>query len=179
MIFWGFTVVGFAAYAYCLDRPYLGYGAALLMAIFGIITSLIWTMVNRGSKFWQEYWEDQITFVNEKAALANPKLRWKDVNYIFFMDAEKYDEEERRDEGFWSGIRFSPSRLIIALSDYVTAAWILIFLMTGVVIFSFPYDPRQWMFVWIVVAVFGSAYFVWQSYKTRYHHFKQKPKRLD
>ncbi len=140
LIFWGFTVVGFAAYAYCLDNLKsfdYSYGPALLVAIFGIITSLIWTMVNRGSKFWQEYWEDQIQRINGIK-------RGKAGKFKFFDDMENYKSKDvwrisifdwniDFDKQFfgWRAVRFSPSKLIIALSDFVVISWIVIAWMTN------------------------------------------------
>ena len=155
LIFWGFTVVGFAAYAYCLDHArYFSYGAALLVAAFGVITSLIWTLVNRGSKFWQEYWEDQIDKVKKYA-----------TKYRFFDWAEDYEKNnDLKNMGFykslaliitWKGLRFSPSRLIIALSDFVVLSWIAIFIMTFIAIWHFPpnHIVEFWMFPFILLTI--------------------------
>ena len=60
-----------------------------------------------------------------------------------FDKPEKYEEMIKEKwksltfwDKFWDGQRFSPSRLMISLSDYVTLSWILIFIGNVIVIFS-------------------------------------------
>ena len=155
-LFWGFTAVGFAAYTYSLEHTNeFGYGVGMMVAGFGFITSFIWTLVNRGSKFWQEYWEDQIDRVTEES------IKHKQSNYKFFEDAKNY---QPRNKGFWSGARFSPSKLIIALSDYVTAAWFVIGIMQcAIMLGTRPEQLIVQVAIFAIIGTLGYAIWIWKS----------------
>lgn len=122
LLFWGFIAVAFVAYGYCLDHPLLGYKIAFLVSIFGFVTSLIWAMVNRGSKYWQEYWEKQCDML---LILAQ-----EDIFDTMRGYKEYLKEGKIYNKSFWSleADRYSPSKLIIALSDFVLFSWTLIML---------------------------------------------------
>ncbi|NYZ75642.1 hypothetical protein H0N98_00105 [Candidatus Micrarchaeota archaeon] len=129
LIFWGFTVVGFAAYAYCLEHSELfgySYGAAFLVSLFGIVTSLIWTMINRSNRFWKGYWEDHIKKIDSRifGGLDSYEIKdWRD----YLMKIISLD-----------GIKFSVTRLCIALSDFVVICWFMIAGMTYYVMNGMP-----------------------------------------
>ncbi len=54
LYFLGLSAAAFAAFAALIDNhPNL----AALVAGFGLVASVIWTLANRGSKYWQEIWE--------------------------------------------------------------------------------------------------------------------------
>ncbi len=102
--FWGFIIAAFAGYAYFFMPANRDYQMALLFAGFGFFCSVIWMAVNRSSKYWQEYWEGQIE------------------NLDGYRPFEESKNVKANDKGHFSGKRFSPSRLLIALSYYITAA---------------------------------------------------------
>ncbi len=54
IFFWGFISVAFVGYA-ALRTANRDLG--LVVACFGMVCSFSWTLVNRGSKYWQESWE--------------------------------------------------------------------------------------------------------------------------
>ncbi|WP_438941069.1 RipA family octameric membrane protein [Desulfogranum marinum] len=50
MFFWGFIASAFVGYAsVVLHKPAL----AVVIACFGFVCSVAWSLVNRGSKYWQ------------------------------------------------------------------------------------------------------------------------------
>jgi hypothetical protein len=104
IFFWGFISAAFFGYAALRKlNPELG----LVVACFGMVCSFAWTLLNRGSKYWQESWETKVN---------NSEV---DVTGVFFAQ-----EEERQDKGWWlSAQKYSVSKLAIALSDYVFLLW--------------------------------------------------------
>ena len=75
-----------------------------------MVCSCAWTLLNRGSKYWQESWE---TKVGER---FEPGVTGK-----LFSEEEPIQEQK----GCWLRARkFSVSKLAIALSDYVFLLWL-------------------------------------------------------
>ncbi len=109
LFFWGFISAAFIAIGALKEQePIL----SLLLSGFGLVCSVSWSLVNRGSKYWQEQWESKI----EKEE--------KDVTGPLFKTREK-----EQDKGWWLGGRqYSVSKVTIAVSDYVAVVWFCIFL---------------------------------------------------
>jgi hypothetical protein len=55
LFFWGFISAAFIGYA-TLRQSEL----RIPLACFGMVCSWAWTLVNRGSKYWQEAWEAKV-----------------------------------------------------------------------------------------------------------------------
>lgn len=107
VFFWGFIAAAFVGYGVLRDR---GFGfATLAITCFGVLCSVSWILINLGSKFWQENWE--------QAA----KMYAKDVAFKEFWLAEPVE-----DKGLLSAARYSVSRLVISLSCFTTGLWVLI-----------------------------------------------------
>lgn len=108
LFFWGFIASAFIAFVTSYkSNPILSF----VIANFGLVCSIAWTLTNRGSKFWQENWEQCVT-ENED-----------DIVGSLFKDVKPRLEKD----GFWlSARRFSVSKLTIALSDYVAVLWFFI-----------------------------------------------------
>lgn len=109
LFFWGFIITAFATFGiFYQSHPVLGF----IIANFGLVCSIAWTLANRGSKFWQENWEQNVE--ENEVGIIGP----------LFKDIKPPKEYN----GFWfRPIRFSVSKLTIALSDYVTVLWLFIF----------------------------------------------------
>jgi hypothetical protein len=103
LFFWGFIAAAFVGYAASLAKSAF---VSLLMACFGFVCSLAWALANRGSKYWQENWE-------QKVHLAE----YAPVGPLF------QTQEKRQPKGWFSAIRFSVSRLAIALSEFTALVW--------------------------------------------------------
>jgi hypothetical protein len=111
LFFWGFIASAFIGFANLYDKNiYL----SIIIANFGFICSLCWTLVNRGSKFWQENWESKVADkkINKYSELFTTiePIQKK----FFLLQARKY----------------SVSKLAIGLSDYVVILW------AGIIIFA-------------------------------------------
>lgn len=111
LFFWGFIGSAFVGYAAMSDNTG---PAAITLTCFGLVCSLAWTLANRGSKYWQENWE-------QKVAKAEDAV----VGELF----RKQMPRERK--GPFSGYRFSVSRLAIALSDFTVIAWLSLIVLQG------------------------------------------------
>jgi len=104
VFFWGFIASAFIGYATVIkSSPSL----ALLIACFGLVCSVAWSLVNRGSKYWQENWETIVAEIED------------DVTGSLF---KKRGEQKKK--GFWlSSRKFSVSKVTIALSDFTVIIW--------------------------------------------------------
>lgn len=111
--FWLITALAFTAYYSLITSPdqnscrYF----TLIIASFGFISSFFWTLINRGGKFWQDFWGSRVKTLE-------PRILGYTLSHIREDDKWNPDLEET-----WIRKRFSPSRLVIAISDYITALW--------------------------------------------------------
>src|SRR5258705_6254375 len=97
--FWAFIAAAIGAVAW-------SYGAhprlAIVFSTFAFVCSCIWSLVNRGSRFWHVNWESKVQEFEDDVigpVFKNPQFS--------------------PGKNWWPGARYSPSRLVIALSDYV------------------------------------------------------------
>jgi hypothetical protein len=107
LFFWGFIASSFIGYATMLkNQPSL----TIVIVAFGFICSLAWTLVNRGSKYWQENWEVIVADLED------------DVTGSLFKDIR-----EQKKKGIWlSSRKFSVSKVTIALSDFTVLIWLFL-----------------------------------------------------
>lgn len=106
--FWGFIASAFIGYATLrANSPSL----ALVVACFGMVCAFAWTLLNRGSKYWQESWEQkverhEIPIIGKIFAKEEPVQDYK----FFWLRARRY----------------SVSKLVIGMSDYVFILWVCV-----------------------------------------------------
>lgn len=96
-IFWGFIASAFIGFANTSAKHPI---FAIVICCFGFICSLSWTLVNRGSKYWYENWENKVK-----------KLGGDEIKKLF------EEKEPNTKVGLWTAQRFSVSRISIALSE--------------------------------------------------------------
>lgn len=115
LFFWGFIAAAFVAIGALKEQePTL----ALLVSGFGVVCSFAWTLVNRGSKYWQEQWESKIEKFDKE--VSGP---------LFTTEEEKQDHK-----GWWlRGRQYSVSKIAIAVSDYVFFVWLCIFVRQALI----------------------------------------------
>lgn len=128
LFFWGFIASAFAFLGFFYSER----GLSLVISGFGLIGSLSWTLANRGSKYWFENWEKKV------------RKSENEITGKLFGDPEPEPKYESLLKTIWHGKiwdrrRYSVSKLAIALSDYVTILWILIFINILLGILGFPY----------------------------------------
>jgi len=130
LFFWGFIASSFVAYATLMPKSL---SLSIVIACFGFICSVAWSLSSRGSKFWQETWELKVHRIEPMVTGAmfskrEPEVEPKQNEYFqlwkqFFKS--KCREDHRKKLGyFWLRSRmFSVSKLAIALSDYTVVLW--------------------------------------------------------
>jgi hypothetical protein len=83
---------------------------ALVIGCFGLVSSVAWTLQNRGSKYWQEAWEQKVEVVESEILGAKLFSNW----------------EPMLEKGFWGARLYSVSKLAIAISDFTVVVWIVL-----------------------------------------------------
>jgi hypothetical protein len=115
LFFWGFIGAALVAFS-AADKHSLLQG---VIASFGFVCSVVWTLANRGSKFWYESWEDkrikaEIVVTGELYGKPGPEKHEKECPGKWLKG---------KNEKWLQGRRYSPSKLTIVLSDYVAFLW--------------------------------------------------------
>jgi hypothetical protein len=114
IFFWGFIAAAFVAYAQSGGKGDL----AFLVACFGLLCSVAWTLQNRGSKYWYEAWEAKVESVEKEV-----------LGVHLFANREPIQRK-----GLWGARPFSVTKLAIALSDFTALTWI------ALAVKAFPLD---------------------------------------
>src|ERR1035438_10044245 len=107
LFFWGFIGGALVAFS-AADKHLLLQG---VIASFGFVCSMVWTLANRGSKYWYESWEAELV----KAEIA--------VTGRLYGDETLEKTEKKYLRKWLQGRRYSPSKLVMVLSDYVVFLW--------------------------------------------------------
>jgi hypothetical protein len=140
LFFWGFIGAAFVAYSQTAgkaDSLTPQNVTQFLVACFGLVCSVAWTLQNRGSKYWQEAWEAKVESVE-----------WDVLRVNLFSN-----REPRQTKGFWGAQPFSVSRLAIALSDFTVLVWV------ALAANAFPaFTPRRPFVVAVISAVVTITY---------------------
>ena len=176
LFFWGFIAAAFAGYATVKDDL-----LALVLACFGLVCSGIWTLSNRGSKYWQEAWERKVERIEDAlpkytpAAAPVEQLRDKLPIQPMFRTWEDPD----RSKGVWlRGRLFSVSKLTILLSDFTTLIWLGLMLRSCIVVGHERLSGADWNYFlmlgprwgWIAFPVLSVVFLilaVWKGRTTR------------
>ncbi|MDE1330439.1 hypothetical protein [Vibrio aestuarianus] len=104
VFFWGFIASAFVGYAtVAKDSPVL----AFALACFGFVCSIAWSLVNRGSKYWQENWESIVANIEDEI-----------TGELF-----KYRARQQKKGTWLTSRQFSVSKVTIALSDFTCLIW--------------------------------------------------------
>ena len=136
--FWTFIAATFAGYIalQASSAPNVNQ-MAFLLANVGVVFSLAWFCVNRGSKFWQENWEYHVDLLEDNIqgplykVVTNrqrPSTKWEYVNH-----------------GLTGPDSLSVSKINQLVSFFVTLIWVLL------IFFSLPPCWKE---------VFGSWYYM-------------------
>lgn len=110
--FWGFLAVIYAGYFLLVSsekRDLLPKEYELITCSIGSLLSFAWYLVNRGSKRWQEHWEQMINKYE------------KELDFIV------YGEKITSDFGILKAGRYSVSKVNILVSLIIFLSWILLF----------------------------------------------------
>jgi len=135
IFFGGFISIIFVGY-YTIKDVLLRF----LLSVFGILCSFFWTLANKGSKFWQENWEGHIE--------NNDVLRKKEIFTTTFRKKKK---------GILGAKQFSPSKISIALSIYITLLWLFLMIYSFV---SLNGMLNKLMGIFLIIFTFTFAFLV-------------------
>jgi len=134
VFYWGFIAASFVGFV--ATQKAVG-SAAIIFAAFGFLCSLAWSAGNRGSKYWQEYWENKVVHLQNL------------VTGDLFID--HYPQRHR----WW--IQFAPrrlsvSKLAIGISDYTVLVWlgILLFRLASDLVAISPYIKASLLQAFII-----------------------------
>lgn len=64
--FWTLIAAAFAGYFALRSAEKLREGPLFLVTCLGLVLSVAWYLVNRGSKFWQENWERHVDILEDE-----------------------------------------------------------------------------------------------------------------
>ncbi|MEA2875773.1 MAG: hypothetical protein QOF14_969 [Hyphomicrobiales bacterium] len=127
VFFWGFIAAAFVAFSslYNKEQPLL----VTMIACFGFICSFAWTLVNRGSKYWQDNWQQKLA---------------REATDYFGEESYFFDHAPVPGQGSWlRGRPFSVSKLTIALSDFTVVVWSLLLLWLMIGPKDLPVEPAK------------------------------------
>ena len=108
LFFWGFIATALAGYAAAKS---FNSSLSYIFALFGLVCSVVWAAGNRGSKYWQEYWERKVNFLQHNV-----------TGNIFY---DRTPIEPKKFSPF-SPKRISVSKLTMGLSYFVVGLWLLL-----------------------------------------------------
>lgn len=153
LFFWGFIAAAFTGYVLATNKPML----ALAIACFGLVCSVVWTLSNRGSKYWQETWEAKVERIEDAlpkfTVSADPVHMPRGLLPIqpLFRTWEPPDTSKGR---WLRGRQFSVSKLTIALSDFTSLVWLGLMVRSSALIgqpkvpnwrvWTYLADAREW-----------------------------------
>jgi hypothetical protein len=114
--FWTFIAASLAGYFLLAKDIATAPEAVFIVTCLGLVFSVAWYLVNRGSKTWQRNWEMQVDLLEDE--ITGPL--YKTVL-------------NRRTEDFWrlaEGYPYSPSRLNHLLNAFMILTWLGLMLRT-------------------------------------------------
>jgi hypothetical protein len=146
--FWGFLAVIYAGFFATLithskgNKIYIEY--ILIICSVGCVFSFAWYLVNRGSKRWQEHWENIINDLENK------------------LNKPLYSLKPEVDTSLFNAGNFSVSRINITVSFIVFISWIALWLFTVI-----NYGENNFLLYLIITLSLASIIFVYLLGKGR------------
>jgi hypothetical protein len=115
--FWTFIGVAFAA-VFVVEEHKSAPGLKFLVACVGLVFSVAWLQANRGSKYWQENWEQQVDILEDE--ITGP---------IYKLNANIDGAKAWR--SLLKPARLSVSKINQELSLFVASIWFILAVRTG------------------------------------------------
>ena len=133
--FWGLVAAALVAYAN-LDAASDASNRTIVLC-FGFLTSVAWSLQSRGSKYWQEAWEQKVN-----------KAQISPLGFDLFNEKEPFlprrVNKRRRCRDAWLRSRgYSVSKLAIAMSDMSVLLWLAIAMATSNLCLSADFDKER------------------------------------
>jgi len=164
--FWTLIAAAFAGYFAILgstklkDNEYL----AFIVGCIGLLFTWAWFLVNRGSKFWQENWENHVDMLEDTVTGPLYKTVLQRPN-----DSDLF-------ENFITGpLSISVSKVNQLVSLFTLCIWIVLICITlPEMNLSFPPSIKHWIVAFITI-LFG-VLMIWKgkTYKGPYAHIATK-----
>lgn len=107
LFFWGMVAAAFVAFASLEGKNSV---AQYVIGCFGVVTSVAWTLQNRGAKYWHESWERKTHLLQKRVIGTN-----------LFSHKERVEPK-----GWFGASRFSVSKIAIILSDAAALVWLFL-----------------------------------------------------
>lgn len=144
--FWTFIAAAFVGYAAFFNAKPAHPFAAFMMSMIGTVFTLAWYRVNRGSKFWQENWENHVELLED--AITGP---------LYKTVAERPMGSNSLDERWIGPQAVSVSKVNGVVSLYVLAVWVelAIAAIAGLWSAELHHWTEQWSSGWMSVSRIG------------------------
>jgi hypothetical protein len=133
LFFWGFIAVTFVGY---VSVNKLHSNLSIIISVMGLFCSFAWALANRGSKYWQEYWERKVVDLET------------DVVGDLFIDDKPFAQRFK----WLGGRKYSVSKIAISISDFLVFIWLCISLYEIFRYYSFLIITKK-LFVTIFICV--------------------------
>jgi hypothetical protein len=140
--FWAFSTTALGAYGFANNHPGLQFAAGC----FGLVCAVVWTLVNRGSKYWQEVWEKKVEAVQPGA-----------INFDLFSKRTNPSVEQ---SWKWGAMHFSVSALATALSDFTIVLWFGLIVRASVLGPQIPIECAEFVLA-LVTTVYVAVVIAW------------------
>lgn len=108
--FWTFIAAAFAGFFALQQQSGVSSESTYIVACLGLVFSLAWYLVNRGSKSWQRNWEAQVDLLEDE--VTGP---------LYKSEIDRYSSSLLDVTG---GYHFSPSKINQLLGLLVTFVWL-------------------------------------------------------
>jgi len=119
--FWTFIGASFAGYITLKSsEAKTDDNLSLLISCLGMLFSLGWLCVNKGSKFWQENWENHVDFLED----SNTGPLYKTVT----SSISESNKREKIKDFFTGSLPYSVSKVNQIISLYIFIIWLSIFI---------------------------------------------------
>lgn len=136
---------------------------AVMLSCLGMVFSLAWVLVNRGSKFWQENWEKHVDVLEDK--VTGPL-------YKIVMSRNSMNKRREKAVHLVTG----PSPISVSKINQIISLYVF-FLWVCLLFYSLPEfcakNTINWFYVVLVSLSFGSCILFWwlgRSYGGGYFH---------
>jgi len=135
--FWAFQVASFAGYFAVFNSGFYSKNTEILycMVCIGLITSVAWNLINKGSKSWQRNWENHVDMLEDK--VTGPLYKTVSVKNTY-----------------------SVSKINEIVSRFISVIWLIL----GIKYFSdnitFSSKPGSRVNLTVVLCTIAVAYFV-------------------
>lgn len=161
--FWAFQVAVFAGYfAMVKDNNLEAARVIYLLTNIGFLISIIWVLVNKGSKFWQENWESHIDILENE--ISGPLYK----TVVKRGDGKSYSVSRLNNQVSWIfvlvwlglGVEFLVKNELLNFSDgkvdwFVASSTFITGVFSLIIIFgqrtkteTLPYNPQLREYSW-------------------------------